>query len=132
MTGSRSDHLGFWSVHVSGTGYSFQTEKDYEPGSPGWAFESQERDLTSTTFFDAAVTSDFGKSRALACGSRAAVWAQNSAPYCSVFGPDAWSSPFEAKQGDDLAFFDSECRDGGDDYEVYGFLVNPQRVRTPN
>src|SRR5690606_8211574 len=41
----------------------------------------------------------------------------------SVFGPDAWSAPFDAKAGDDLAF-DWSAANGGDDYEVYGFLVD--------
>lgn len=46
-----------------------------------------------------------------------------TAPFCSTFGPDAWSSPFDAKAGDDLAF-DWRAVNIDDDYEVYGFLVD--------
>lgn len=41
----------------------------------------------------------------------------------SSFGIEAISDPFEANAGDQLGF-DWKANDGGDDYEVYGFLVN--------
>jgi len=43
----------------------------------------------------------------------------------SSFGIEAISSPFKAKKGDKLSF-DWKANDGGDDYEVYGFLVNTE------
>lgn len=43
--------------------------------------------------------------------------------YGTVFGPDAVSTPFEASAGESLAF-DWKAENGGDDYEVYGFLYN--------
>ncbi|PWU69228.1 SwmB domain-containing protein [Gracilibacillus dipsosauri] len=41
----------------------------------------------------------------------------------SSFGIEAISSSFQAKKGDKLSF-DWKANDGGDDYEVYGFLVD--------
>jgi len=43
----------------------------------------------------------------------------------SSFGMEAISSSFKAKKGDKLSF-DWKANDGGDDYEVYGFLVNTE------
>ena|GEM_PF-4314515 len=41
----------------------------------------------------------------------------------SIFGPEAFSPTFTASSGDALAF-DWKAQGGGDNYEIYGFLVN--------
>ena len=40
----------------------------------------------------------------------------------SAFGPQVWSEPFEASSGQAVSF-EWKASGGGDDYEVYGFLV---------
>ncbi|WP_042143405.1 Ig-like domain-containing protein [Paucisalibacillus sp. EB02] len=50
-------------------------------------------------------------------------YAQKDGKIASSFGIEAISDPFEANAGDQLGF-DWKANDGGDDYEVYGFLVN--------
>ena len=46
----------------------------------------------------------------------------NVHPFCSVFGPEAISAPFDARQGDSLSFYVS-ANYVSDDFEVYAFLV---------
>ncbi|MBJ6364003.1 S-layer homology domain-containing protein [Paenibacillus sp. GCM10012307] len=107
------------------TPYSFSTDVNYS-GRPAWANEGVERSLNvnGNNNFNAAVITESGNqvlrlwfSGALVSNSNA-----NNA-YGSVFGPDAVSSPFAAEAGDSLAF-DWKAENGGDDYEVYGFLYN--------
>jgi surface protein len=42
--------------------------------------------------------------------------------YCSFFGPELFSEPFWATEGQSIAF-SWRAQDGGDDYEVYAYLV---------
>ncbi|HTO01858.1 MAG TPA: hypothetical protein VL068_14410, partial [Microthrixaceae bacterium] len=110
---------------ISGSGYTFKTDKNYvASGSAGWGYESVERDQSVSGGFHAEVTADPTHTTALQLWfATNCVGSAYASPYCSVFGPEAWSSPFEAKAGDDLAF-DWSAAGGDDDYEVYGFLVN--------
>lgn len=108
---------------ITGSGYSFTTDRNYSPSSkPAWGREGDERTITGT--FDSSVMSHSGRAQALRLWSASGQCPDLNAggTFCSAFGPDAWSSTFEAKAGDDLAF-DWSAANGGDDYEVYGFLV---------
>ncbi len=77
------------------------------------------------------VYSDTGtSSQALEIGFLSALlkngdYAVKDGKIASSFGIEAISSTFKAKKGDYLSF-DWKANDGGDDYEVYGFLVNEQ------
>lgn len=111
------------SYTINGPDYSFTSDVPYGPSSTrsGWAWEGQQRALADqgTRTFDSAVVD--GALRLFSSD----VWCENTGAnaYCSVFGPDAWSTQFEAKAGDDLAF-DWRAANGNDDYEVYGYLVD--------
>lgn len=114
---------------INGPGYSFTSDRNYRPSGDrdGWAWEGVQRDLDPGAAqypFEAAVVSG-----ALRLFSQDNWCVAGAGPYCSVFGPDAWSSPFTAKAGDDLAF-DWSAANGKDDYEVYGFLVDEHGTHT--
>lgn len=47
----------------------------------------------------------------------------NPSRYASAFGPEVYSEAFTAYQGDELAL-DWRASGSGDDYEVYGYLIN--------
>lgn len=109
---------------INGPGYSFVSDNAYGSGASasGWRFEGQQRALAmdqGVRLFDSAVVDE--ELRLFSQDS----WCANitADAYCSVFGPDAWSSSFVAKAGDDLAF-DWTAANGNDDYEVYGYLVD--------
>ena len=42
--------------------------------------------------------------------------------FASIFGPEVWSKPFQAGLGD-MVSYEWSATGGGDDYEIYGFLV---------
>ncbi len=42
--------------------------------------------------------------------------------FASIFGPEVWSKPFQAGPGD-MVSYEWSATGGGDDYEIYGFLV---------
>ena len=127
---------------VSGQGYSFVTDFFYDPNAAGtngtaWATEGVE--ITSIfqgsssdsgpSLHNASVTSHGGRAEVLRIWFSgwldSSVKPSGNPPYGSTFGGDAWSSPFQAAAGDSLAF-DWSAANGGDDYEVYGFIVNTQ------
>ncbi len=109
---------------ITGPGYSFQTDWNYAASEAGWRVEGLEKPLTNAGNWYSEITSYSGSTSSLRLYFTTNCQGTNKTPpYCSVFGPDAWSSPFDAKAGDDLAF-DWAAANGGDDYEVYGFLVN--------
>ncbi len=117
-TGSAPDYT------INGPGYSFVSDNNYGSGasSTGWRYEGRQRALAmdqGVRLFDASVVDE--ELRLFSQDS----WCENITDdaYCSVFGPDAWSSSFVAKAGDDLAF-DWTAANGNDDYEVYGYLVD--------
>lgn len=47
----------------------------------------------------------------------------NPSRYASAFGPEVFSEPFTALEGDELAL-DWRASGSGDDYEVYGYLIH--------
>jgi len=108
---------------ITGTGYSFTTDRNYSPSTKAeWGKEGDERTIAGADFYS-AVVSHAGRTQALRLWSVGGECSgPNAGTFCSAFGPDAWSSPFEAKAGDDLAF-DWSAANGDDDHEVYGFLV---------
>lgn len=121
---------GIGAYTINGPDYSFVSDRDYRPGGQedGWGWEGVQRDLDPNRAqrpFQAEVVDDALR---LFSEDNWCVSATTSA-YCSVFGPDAWSSPFDARANDDLAF-DWSAANGKDDYEVYGFLVDEDGVHT--
>jgi hypothetical protein len=108
--------------------YSFTTDFNYNPsssgGKPGWATEGIARPLKSSDpfTFTASITTD----KKLKLYFKGTITGTTGAtPYGTIFGPEAISAPFQASAGDALAFdWQAFKESGGDDYEVYGFLVN--------
>jgi len=84
----------------------------------------QERAPNGTPTFSTTIETASGRGNVLRMQSNGNVVGPSySAPYGSMFGPEAWSSPFDAYAGDSLAV-DWSAQNGSDHYEVYGFLVN--------
>lgn len=98
--------------------YAYDTDVNYWAGASENRYEAVERDLSGTGTFNGSVVSG-----ALELESNGSIVGPNAGTFGSVFGPEAISSTFKAGQGDTLVF-DWKAAGGGDDYEVYGFLVN--------
>lgn len=112
---------------VTGQDYSFQSDKAYRTGSQ--AYEAMEGSLNPTyTTFNSAIEKN-GTSNVLRLWFSGRLDSVNPVNgtgqmvYQSAFGPEAWSDSFTAKQGDQISL-DWRAANGGDDYEVYGFLYN--------
>lgn len=107
---------------ITGPGYSFTTDANYDPASRSqWGYESKQRGATGT--FNSSVGAYSTHDRALRLYFDGNCPGPNDTSFCSAFGPDAWSTAFPAKAGDSLAF-DWAAANGSDNYEVYGFIVN--------
>jgi titin len=114
---------------ISGPGYSFQTDSDYDPASHSqWGYESKQRGVTTATY-GSDVVAYGGHDESLRLYFDGQCPSPNDTSFCSAFGPEAYSSPFQAKAGDALAF-DWAAANGSDNYEVYGFLVNQDTSAT--
>ncbi|MEF3307375.1 S-layer homology domain-containing protein [Paenibacillus sp. GYB004] len=121
---------GPYTVSGTATGgapYSFLTDVNYDPNDSGkgafWKNEGVERPVKDAgpAKFKSSIVSG-----ALKLESDSITLKNSSNPnsaYGSVFGPDAISSPFTASAGSTLAF-QWKAEGGGDDYEIYGYLVN--------
>lgn len=108
---------------ITGSGYSFQTDSDFDPGQyPQWGYESKERGVTNGTY-NSTVGAYSGHADSLRLYFDGHCPGPNDTSFCVAFGPEALSSTFSAKAGDSLAF-DWAAANGSDNYEVYGFLVN--------
>ncbi|MFA7410685.1 MAG: Ig-like domain-containing protein [Tissierellaceae bacterium] len=118
--------------------YSFETDVKYEVNTNGKGKEGTERKLNGVPA-DGYVTEigeDFiekNRGNVLKLGFKTGSVDKNSTSYSSVFGPDAFSTPFLAKKGDKIAFdwrafikYEDGKKNSSyyDDYEVYGFLVD--------
>lgn len=114
----------------SGAPYSYVTNQPYS--GTGQLTESTEVSI-STSFTRKLSGSEYELSTGGTCthdnqarstplgGGGSSVGGTQS--YCSYFGPQLWSEPFYATQGQSIAFT-WRAQGGGDDYEVYAFLVN--------
>lgn len=114
----------------SGSPYSYQTNNPYS--GTGQLTESTEVSI-STSFSTSLSGGEWELSTSGSCthnnqarttplgGGGSSVSGTSS--YCSYFGPQLWSEPFYATQGQSIAFT-WRAQGGGDDYEVYAFLVN--------
>lgn len=108
--------------------YEFVTDFNYDPSSsPGWARESDERTLSSAGTFNSTSGVSFdGRSGVLQLGSGGNCLSGNTfdgaTTYCSMFGPDVYTKPFKAVDGQAVSF-DWAAQRRSDDYEIYAFLV---------
>ncbi|WP_047980248.1 Ig-like domain-containing protein [Ornithinibacillus contaminans] len=146
--GRAYDHItdngdGTYTVTGPTNEYSYVTNVDYNDGAPsttgdvpniegfeavfdGWTSGYSDAGFAQAIYND----TDTAKGKSLEIGF---LWAyltegtygdKNNA-IASSFGIEAISSPFKAAEGDSLSF-DWKANEGGDDYEVYGFLVNEE------
>lgn len=113
----------------TGEPYSFVTDFNYTPTNPGWQRESGERALSSFTHSTNRNSTWGGRDDVLRLFSGGNCQGGNLfdgfTAYCSAFGPEAWSAPFEATEGEAVSF-DWAASGGGDDYEIYAYLVEVQ------
>ncbi len=108
-----SSGMAPYTITGPNSAYSFNTDRNYTK-------EGVERANSSVTFNSEIVTEGGNKKlRLMSSGSIAGP--SNIQPFGTIFGPEAISSPFQAKSGDTLRF-DWKAANGGDDYEVYGFI----------
>ena len=108
----------------TGQPYSFQTDVNYTADRVQWRKEGHEAASFTGGFTHTALTFSGRSARELfstngTCPNTNTTF--NS--YCSVFGPEVWTVPFVADQGESLSFAWA-AQGGGDDYESYAFLVN--------
>ena len=116
----------------SNEAYSFVSDSNYG-NSGAYAYESDERTRSGGWSFTRTTGSTQGRSNVITLNSGGNC---NSTPdggsgyntkdgyqtYCSVFGPDVFSEPFYATSAQSISF-DWKAIGGGDDYEIYAFLV---------
>ncbi|MBP1988786.1 S-layer homology domain-containing protein [Paenibacillus eucommiae] len=121
VTGSSKPYTVSGTYTVAGTTYNYSFPTDIKYSGAYGLNEGQERVGTTSGSFvsgiDAGALKLESKSISLKSGSN-----KNNA-YGSIFGPEAISSPFTAKQGEQLAF-DWKAQGGADNYEIYGYLVD--------
>jgi len=114
---------------ITGQGYSFTTDFYYNPSTQAWRYEGDERPLSvtaatySNVYHSQIVTEGENHALRLYFSGNLSVNNTGKLSYGTTFGPEAISTPFFALAGDTLAF-DWKAENGGDDYEVYGFLYN--------
>lgn len=85
--------------------------------------EGKEKPLQSAGTFTSEIVNENGNKVLQLKFSGNVTGTSNTQPFGSVFGPEAISSTFKASAGDTLGF-KWKAANGGDDYEVYGFLLN--------
>ncbi|WP_420450270.1 putative Ig domain-containing protein [Ilumatobacter sp.] len=109
----------------TGDPYTFVTDANYVASTPAYVSESDERTASLTTASSTGVTwaSRSGVTELRSNGSCASgnVF-DGKTTYCGVFGPQVYSAPFQAGDGQSVAFDWSATRQS-DDYEIYAYLV---------
>ncbi len=116
--------------------YTYLTDVAYQEGDPGEQRESDERS-TDGFSFDRSVTNytdieeasrddvlylySDGDCQEIPDGGTDENILDGVETYCSVFGPEVWTSAFAATSGQALAF--DYAAEAGDNYEIYAFLV---------
>ncbi|QNK58427.1 S-layer homology domain-containing protein [Paenibacillus sp. PAMC21692] len=121
---------------ISGSDYSFVSDFSYTAKDANnvsrditaWGTEGKEYPLKSGATFNAEVVNQAADGTPFDSNVLRLWFSGNldrtaGTPYGSTFGPEAYSPIFNAKAGAALAF-NWSAKDGGDHYEVYGFLVN--------
>ena len=104
-------------------GWSFESDRNYSSG--GARYESQVTATigsTSRTIEDKEFNGITIEDTVKLTNSASCSGGYDPDAYCSAFGPEVWTEPFNARQGDYLAFQFGAVR-GSDDYEIYAFLV---------
>jgi len=104
-------------------GWSFESDRNYSSG--GARYESQvtatigstSRTIENKEFNGITIENTVKLTNSASCAG-----GYDPDAYCSAFGPEVWTEPFNARQGDFLAFQFGAVR-GSDDYEIYAFLV---------
>lgn len=116
------------TVYGTGEAYHYVTDVNYGNSSEGPSREGQEMLLghygSNTLTYIRRIANADGN-RYLELGYRNGhVNSNRNTVHGTAFGPEAVSNEFTASRGDKLAFDWTAVKDAsGDDYEVYGFLV---------
>ncbi|WP_058305698.1 Ig-like domain-containing protein [Gracilibacillus massiliensis] len=130
--GITETETGVYTVTGPGNEYTYETNVDYNKlasTDDSQMTEGFEALFGSLSGFVKSVYNDTdNSSQALEIGFLNSLlldgdYGKKDGEIASSFGIEAISEPFKANKGDKL-FFDWKANDGGDDYEVYGFLIN--------
>ena len=136
--GTSAPYTVFGTDSRTGETYSYLTDVDYQNGDAGEQRESDERSFSDKSFtFDRQTVTyaDIEGSERTDILYLMSDGNCNNVPndgegdntlggvetYCSVFGPEVWTSAFDATDGQALAF--DYAAEAGDNYEIYAFLV---------
>lgn len=115
-----------------GTSHSYVTNRNeqlYEsdvrlPNGMSYSFDDPAVAGTDNRTANSAVLFSSGNIQPTPVGSSTSNRKVDGTPsYGSIFGPEVWSKPFLATTGQSVSF-QWKAQGGGDDYEVYGFLVS--------
>jgi hypothetical protein len=120
--------------------YSFRTDARYGDGHSGCSSSSgiyecaaqlRESDLRAKSSVNFEIESNNGTTAVLSndgfiqptpTGGSSTNTKDGVVTFGSIFGPDVWSAPFEASASAAVSV-EWTAQGGGDDYEIYGFLV---------
>lgn len=117
---------------ITGDPYTFVTDKNYTASNEAYTRESDERALSSAMNTNSNPNATrLGRTDVLQLTSNTNCLGGNSfdglTTYCSAYGPQVYSEPFEATVGQAVTF-DWSAEGTEDDYEIYAFLVEVQET----
>jgi Putative Ig domain len=117
---------------ITGEPYTFVTDKNYSASLDAYTRESDERALSGGMFTSSnAAAERLGRTDVLQLTSNTNCLGGNTfdelTTYCSAYGPQVYSEPFEATVGQAVTF-DWSAEGTEDDYEIYAFLVEVQET----
>ncbi len=111
--------------------YSYQTDRSYSSSPSGNGREGFEVPSSAISYGSYTVSKvdantpdeSWQMSSSLGCNNYNNNAGDGVSAYCSIFGPQLISEPFYATSGQSISFT-WKAEDGGDDYEVYAYLVS--------
>lgn len=117
---------------ITGEPYTFVTDKNYPASNDAYTRESDERALSSSMITNSNPNATrLGRTDVLQLTSNTNCNGGNTfdglTSYCSAYGPQVYSEPFEATVGQAVTF-DWSAEGTEDDYEIYAFLVEVQET----
>lgn len=105
--------------------YSYVTASNYSSTPNGNGREGYEVDnskISSQSYSASLSGSEWQLNSSLNCGPHDNAIETGVSAYCTIFGPQLLSEPFYATAGQSISFT-WKAQGGGDDYEVYAYLV---------
>jgi outer membrane protein OmpA-like peptidoglycan-associated protein len=127
---SSSPYMVSGTDSTTSSAYTYETDFYYNPAANAYKRESVEAtgslttnetdtDATTQVLYSSGGCTHNNNSIPVGAGATSN---GSEVTYCSVFGPEIYTEAFYATSAQSIAF-DWKAQGGGDDYEVYGFLV---------